>query len=140
MNKYVLAILTLSDEVINMQYDLEDNYESSTLAKDLKNIRTKLTTIKEAKPEITKIDATALGEYQRLATLIDIGEDRDDLLSFVDEVRERCQKALTLLVPISSKSNIFDIIDVLRDIYGHLTFFINEPPVPYFEEFQKYEE
>ena len=140
MNKYVLAILMLSDEVINMQYDLEDNYESSTLAKDLKNIRTKLTTIKEAKPEITKIDAAALGKYQRLATFIDIGEDRDDLLSFVDEVRERCQKALTSLVPISSKSNIFDIIDVLRDIYGHLTFFINEPPVPYFEEFQKYEE
>ena len=123
MKNLPVSFYALSEEVVNLQYYLEDHYESRTLARDLKRIRTKLVKLIEYKPVYEPIEKEDLGKYyHNLKFLLEM--DRDELAEAVDNFKRGCIEALPYLEAVTAESNVFDIIDALRDVYNRMLYYL----------------
>jgi len=93
------------DELVSFTEELEDNYDSPELKKKLKYFRDRLNGLKS-------YDPTNMGDSEK---------EKDENYATLYEIRLDCESALDSLDEVTSKSNVFDIIDALRDVYTAIT-------------------
>lgn len=93
------------DELVSFTEELEDNYDSPELKKKLKYLRDRLNGLKS-------YDPTNMGDSEK---------EKDENYATLYEIRLDCESALDSLDEVTSKSNVFDIIDALRDVYTAIT-------------------
>ena len=99
MKKFMEDMHTLSNLVHEFKYELEDNpYESPALAKKLADYRSRVKAVLTYKPVFLE------------------EESIDEQLSIFALAKDDAKNVLAELKAINSKSNIFDIIDVLDKV------------------------
>ena len=101
MDELLAGMDQLSVDVINLQYDLEDHFEDKNLASRLNTIKSQLKYFEASfKAECGPQEERSLAGYHLLG----------------------CQNALSALNGITEESNVFDIIEALRDVYTAVRF------------------
>lgn len=108
MKTFFEEINRLAGELTLFTEELEDNYDSPELKKNLKYFRDQLKKLNSYKP-------------------MDMGDseaERNENETTLYGVRLGCEKALDLLGEVTAKSNVFDIIDALRGVFSAITHMI----------------
>lgn len=85
--------------------ELEDHFGSPELKKKLKYFRDQLKKFKSYEPMDMGYSET----------------ERDENEAALYDIQLGCEKALDLLIEVTAKSNVFDIIDALRGVYTAIT-------------------
>ena len=110
MKEMKKMVESLAADVLKVQFELEDHFEFDGLAAALKDYRKRLKAILQYEPVITEEDTERRGQLKCLA----YGYQMES------------QKALDRLATVTAKSNVFDVIDVLRFVYGRLVYCADE--------------
>ena len=100
MQKLVSTIEQLGDELVRFTHALEDNYDLPEIEKELDYFVERLKECINYQPE-------------DMTTVVDEMSDNKTLLF---GLQQNCREVLAELKKITSESNVFDIIDVLKSV------------------------